>query len=514
MLRWIGAPVATLAAGEDALKPRVILLADEQLTGPARDKVAARAERFVNFQIETVLKPLVDLKNAEQIAGIGKGIAFRLVENFGLLNRRDITEEVRSLDQEGRAALRRLGVRFGAYHLFVPTLLKPAPAGLVTLLWALKNDGKEKPGFGDVVQALASGRTSVVVDPAFDKDFYRLAGFRVLGRRAVRVDILERLADLIRPALAWNPGPAPRPDGAFGNAFVVTPPMMSILGATADDMEEVLKGLGYRGEPKPAGEVKSRLAELDAAAARAQAEAAAKAAAAKAAAEAAAADAEAPEADASESAEGTAGAAIEPAVDAEAVDIPALDVAAAPVAEGEAASADEPISPLWGGRAEGAGGGSGAEPSSHDASATQQASAAETAVENTVDAEPSGTTPTPSTPAEAGAADPPHKGESEGAEPAEPAEEAKPIIVWRTGRFENRQRQGQRDRRPRFERPRGQAAASTTPAEAGANAAPAEARPDGEDRRDGEGRPRWRRGKSGDERPAKRFEGKERGERP
>ena len=138
MLRWIGAPIATLVAGEDALKPRVVLLADEQLTGPARDKVAARAERFVNFQIDTLLKPLVDLKSAEQITGIGRGIAFQLVENFGVINRRDVAEEIKSLDQEGRAALRRLGVRFGAYHIFVPALLKPAPAGLVTLLWALK----------------------------------------------------------------------------------------------------------------------------------------------------------------------------------------------------------------------------------------------------------------------------------------------------------------------------------------------------------------------------------------
>ena len=113
---------------------------------------------------------------------------------------------MKSLDQDGRAALRRLGVRFGAYHIFVPALLKPAPAGLVTLLWALKNDGKDKPGFGDVVHALAAGRTSVVVDPAFDRAFYKLAGFRMLGRRAVRVDILERLADLIRPALSWKPG--------------------------------------------------------------------------------------------------------------------------------------------------------------------------------------------------------------------------------------------------------------------------------------------------------------------
>ncbi|CAG0980882.1 hypothetical protein RHIZO_01733 [Rhizobiaceae bacterium] len=285
ILRWIGAPIGTLAAGEDALRPRVILFADEQLTGPARDKVAARAERYVNYQIDTLLKPLIDLKGAEQLSGIARGIAFRLVEEFGLINRRDIAEDIKSLDQEGRAALRRLGVRFGAYHIFVPALLKPGPASLVTLLWALKNDGKDKPGFGDIVHALAAGRTSVVVNQSFDRAFYKLAGFRMLGRRAVRVDILERLADLIRPALAWRAGTGARPEGAFdGAAFMVTPAMMSILGATPDDMEEILKGLGYRGEAKPAEEVKAKLQAIDAAA---RAEADAKAEAAKVAAEAA-----------------------------------------------------------------------------------------------------------------------------------------------------------------------------------------------------------------------------------
>ncbi|MGN6767767.1 MAG: helicase-related protein [Rhizobiaceae bacterium] len=280
-LRWIGAPVATLTSGDDALKPRTILLADEQLTGPARDKVAARAERFVNYQIESLLKPLLDLTNAEQLSGMARGIAFRLVENFGLLNRRDVATDVKALDQDARAALRRLGVRFGAYHIFVPALVKPGPAGLLTLLWALKNDAKDRPGFGDVVQLLAAGRTSVVTDPEFDPAFYRLAGFRVLGRRAVRVDILERLADLIRPALAWKAGTGARPEGAFdGNAFTVTPAMMSILGAKAEDMEEILKGLGYRAEAKPAAEVTARLEALDRAAREAaEAEAAAKAAA-------------------------------------------------------------------------------------------------------------------------------------------------------------------------------------------------------------------------------------------
>ena len=171
---------------------------------------------------------------------------------------------IRALDQEARGALRRLGVRFGAFHVFIPALIKPAPAALLTLLWALANEGKDKPGFGDVVAALAAGRTSTPLDESFDKAFYRLAGFRVVGKRAVRVDILERLADLIRPALAWKPGQGARPDGAYdGNAFIVTPGMMSILGATPQDMVEVLKALGYRGLEMQAEEVAAKLAELD-----------------------------------------------------------------------------------------------------------------------------------------------------------------------------------------------------------------------------------------------------------
>lgn len=263
-LRWIGAPVASVVSGEQALKPRAVLLADEQLTGPARDKVAARVDRFLAHHIDTILKPLVDLANADALVGITKGLAFQLVENFGVLQRRDVAEDVRGLDQDSRAALRRLGVRFGAYHVFLPALLKPAPAGLLTLLWALKEDAKDRPGYGDVVQVLSAGRTSVVTDPSFDPAFYRLGGYRLLGRRAVRIDILERLADLIRPALGWKPGTGTRPDGAYdGTRFVVTPSMMSILGATADDMEEILKSLGYRPESVEAAIVAAKLTELD-----------------------------------------------------------------------------------------------------------------------------------------------------------------------------------------------------------------------------------------------------------
>ena len=53
---------------------------------------------------------------------MARGIAFQLVENLGILERRAVLEEVRGLDQEERAGLRRHGVRFGAYHIYVPAL--------------------------------------------------------------------------------------------------------------------------------------------------------------------------------------------------------------------------------------------------------------------------------------------------------------------------------------------------------------------------------------------------------
>lgn len=261
LVRWLGDPVARLIGTDHILHPRVILLADEQLTGMARDHVAARIERFVNHHISTVLKPLDDLSRAEDLQGLAKGLAFQLVENLGVLFRRDVADDVKTLDQDGRASMRRYGVRFGAYHIFMPALLKPAPAELITLLWALKHDGLDKPGYGDLIPVLAAGRTSVVTDPSYERMFYKLAGFRFLGKRAVRIDILERLADLIRPLLQWKPGSPARPDGAYdGRRFTTTTAMLSILGATPDDMEEILKGLGYRADSVSAEEAAAFLA--------------------------------------------------------------------------------------------------------------------------------------------------------------------------------------------------------------------------------------------------------------
>ena len=193
------------------------------------------------------------LTAADDVTGMARGVAFQLVEALGVLERQKVAEEVKGLDQPARATLRKYGVRFGAYHIYLPALLKPAPRSLATQLWAIKHESPDAKGVGELLHLAASGRTSIPVDKDTPNALYRTAGYRICGERAVRVDILERLADLIRPALSWREGaPGPKPDGVFdGRGFLVTGAMTSLTGASGDDFASVLRSLGYRMDRKP-----------------------------------------------------------------------------------------------------------------------------------------------------------------------------------------------------------------------------------------------------------------------
>ncbi len=265
VLRWQGEAVARLVAGDRVLAPRMVILSDEHLTGPAREKVQARLDLWMAARIEKYLGPVLALEKAEDVTGLARGIAFQLSEALGILDRNKVAKEVKELDQEARAALRKLGVRFGAYHLYLPATLKPAPRALALQLYALKHGGNDLAGVDELPLLASSGRTSIAVNPAIRPDQYAMAGFRVLGARAVRVDILERLADIIRPALAWRPlSPGTMPEGAFpGGGFTVTVQMTSLCGCAGEDFSAILRGLGYRMDKKPAPVVSIATAEAE-----------------------------------------------------------------------------------------------------------------------------------------------------------------------------------------------------------------------------------------------------------
>ena len=235
---WEGHPVAALHGSDDPLLPRVELIAGEQLTGPTRENLQTRLQAWTRMHINQTLAPLAGMRDAEDVEGLARGVAFRLVEGFGSLRREAVAEDIRSLDQTARGQLRKHGVRFGAYTIFMPALLKPAPARLLLTLWALNRKGIEDP-FADLPAPPTPGLTSVPADKTAPEGFYDVLGFRVCGERAVRVDMLERLADLIRPVIS---------ERRYNGGFIVTPDMMSLVGCSGEEFASLLRGLGYRSQ--------------------------------------------------------------------------------------------------------------------------------------------------------------------------------------------------------------------------------------------------------------------------
>jgi ATP-dependent RNA helicase SUPV3L1/SUV3 len=235
---WKSSRVAELRKGPTVLRPTVAIRGLDAITPNMRGRVSDRLTAFVAARIEVLLSELIALKLAadstaeDGLGGQPRGIAYRLVENFGAMSRAQFGDTIKTLSQDDRAKLRKLGVRFGEYTLHMPSLLKPAAARMMALLWAIwsEKDPAEltlpKPGL-----------VSFAIKDDAQHAFLYALGYRPSGERAVRIDMLERLAQLIRTARDAEGG---------REGFEATSQMMSLVGCSGEEFESILRSLGYR----------------------------------------------------------------------------------------------------------------------------------------------------------------------------------------------------------------------------------------------------------------------------
>ncbi len=245
-ITWKDEAIGRLAKGASPLSPDIILFADESLPDPQKGQVEEKLKTWITSHIETVLNPLVKLQKAEEISGLAKGVAFQIIESLGSLKRESIANDIKQLDQTARAQLRKYGVRFGAFNIYIPILLKPAAAELILLLTSTsENPADEEHAFPEPP---AAGLTSVKADKSLNERQYRACGYHLCGERAVRIDMLERLSEMIRPLLAYNRDKkTPLPEGATGfGSFRIQTDMLSILGCSMDEMTNILKSLNFQ----------------------------------------------------------------------------------------------------------------------------------------------------------------------------------------------------------------------------------------------------------------------------
>jgi ATP-dependent RNA helicase SUPV3L1/SUV3 len=228
-LMWGEHAVGKLVAGADALSPRARAFVDDEAGAEVAARVERRLQHFIDRRVATLFEPLMAMKRDEEMAGLARGFGFRLVEGLGILARDGVAAEVKALDQDMRGALRKHGVRFGQYTIFMPLLLKPAPTRLRLVLWALARGLDEFPA------APPPGLVTIPAEPDMPEGYYAMSGYRPAGARAIRIDMLERLADLLRGQ-----------DSRGG--FEATADMLSITGMTLEQFADLMQGLGYRAE--------------------------------------------------------------------------------------------------------------------------------------------------------------------------------------------------------------------------------------------------------------------------
>lgn len=251
-LMWGEQAVGKLIAGPEPMRPQVEAFVDEDAGPEVAEKVRRRLQHFIDRKVAAQFEPLLAMSRDETLTGLARGFAFRLVESLGLIPREQVAEEVKSLDQEARSALRKHGVRFGQFTIFLPLLLKPAPTRLRLVLWSLANGLQEFP------ESPPPGLVTIPHIADVPKMHYTLAGYHPAGQRAIRIDMLERLADLLRAK-----------DSRAG--FEATPDMLSITGMTLEQFAGLMQGLGYRAEPGERPKVKAAPAAAEAAPAEGEA---------------------------------------------------------------------------------------------------------------------------------------------------------------------------------------------------------------------------------------------------
>ncbi|BDW86077.1 ATP-dependent helicase MgpS [Roseicyclus marinus] len=236
-LMWGDQAIGKLVKGDDPLKPTAEAFVDDEAGPEVVTKVQRRLQHFIDRRIAAQFEPLLALSRDEAVTGLARGVAFRLREGFGIVPRAEIADDIKALDQDARGMLRKHGVRFGQFTIFQPLLLKPAPTRLRLVLWGLW------AGLDVFPESPPPGLVTIPNDGQQPKGYYAMSGYRPAGARAIRIDMLERLADMLRTR-----------DTRAG--FEATPDMLSISGLTLEQFADLMGGLGYRAERGERAKVK------------------------------------------------------------------------------------------------------------------------------------------------------------------------------------------------------------------------------------------------------------------
>ncbi len=221
---WRESVIGFLGKGHRIDQPKAEAKPSQMLEGDQLKIVTDRLNRFAAEMPKQKLEKLYGLLD-ENLTGMARGIAFQVFEALGVLPRRQVADLVQKLDEDGKRQLAKAGVRIGVDMLFMPDLLKPAQIEITALLFSLYHGSSPN-------QPPPAGRVAIDHVEGVSDSYWQATGYRRIGGRVMRVDMAERLAAVIRSE-------------SRKGVFRITEEMLSLAGATRDQMQIMIEDLGF-----------------------------------------------------------------------------------------------------------------------------------------------------------------------------------------------------------------------------------------------------------------------------
>ena len=224
---WMDNPIAYITRGKNYLNPKLELLVDEAIDPESKEKLKIYLEKKLNELISSELSNLVNLSKTKFKNNYARALCYQLFENNGVIKRETVHQMMKNISKEDRLSLRKVGVKIGRYHIFLPRMLKPSAVELRVKLWKLYFPEDKKniiPKFG--LNFLKN-------ETKKNNKFLLICGFENFNKFYIRVDILERLFLRII-------------ENTKNGAFKIDSDMINLIGCSKENFFKLLELMEYR----------------------------------------------------------------------------------------------------------------------------------------------------------------------------------------------------------------------------------------------------------------------------
>ena len=134
LIYWGEEPIGKLKKGASIYRPIVEALNSEYLSSENKLLVSAKLQKWIENELSNTIYPL-NKNFDEEINSEIRAIVFNCFENFGNYPIEEFKNTLKTISQESKNQLSKLGIRIGSKYLFTPNLLKKKPLEMCAILW-------------------------------------------------------------------------------------------------------------------------------------------------------------------------------------------------------------------------------------------------------------------------------------------------------------------------------------------------------------------------------------------